>query len=609
MRGWGVWSNPRAFAGWRAAGALVMLCAAVYLPGVFSIPPVDRDECRFAQASRQMLQSGDWVVPRFQDRTRLNKPPLIYWLQAGTAWLLNDLAAREPLGIPPPPDEDPTGGLWRYRLPSVVAATLTVLLSWRLGRRMFDARAAWLGAAMLAVCPMLAWDAHQARSDQVLLTTIVVSQTALWAIWRSRHHPARPWLAPLVLWGSLTLGVLTKGPVAPMVVGLTALAVGGATREWRWLARARPLLGVVVLSAAGGTWLSLVAGQVGWDHLAERLRRELIDRNTSAQEGHWGPPGYHLAAFLLLFWPGTLATLAGVLRAWRVGFGGRGLRVLRSVATGREAELFCLAWVLPAWLVFEIVGTKLPHYTLPLYPPLALLSARALLSLRPRPGRKRAVGLDALIPWAIVGVALLAVFPSVLAAAVTRDAAVPSLPNVLALVARGAALALLAASVLCLWRGRLLVGQLASIAAVAVSLGALLGLTIPYLLDEAQVSTRLVRAVRTTDPELRRPLASVGYHEDSLVFLTGGRVQRIDHPARTPSATDLLSFFAANPTGIAIVPSDRLRESSNLGIGDGPPFVKIHAIGALSGWNYSRGRRVELTIIEVQPPSARTGKP
>src|SRR6185503_4650826 len=71
---------------WRWGGAgLVLLCLAVYLPGLFSIPPVDRDESRFAMASWQMYTSGDWVVPRIQERARLNKPPLIYWLQAG-AW-------------------------------------------------------------------------------------------------------------------------------------------------------------------------------------------------------------------------------------------------------------------------------------------------------------------------------------------------------------------------------------------------------------------------------------------------------------------------------------------------------------------------------------------
>jgi len=79
---------------WKAGGlGLIVLCLLVYIPGLWTIPPVDRDESRFAQASRQMLESGTlegWVVPMVQDRPRLNKPPLIYWLQAGSAYVLGD---------------------------------------------------------------------------------------------------------------------------------------------------------------------------------------------------------------------------------------------------------------------------------------------------------------------------------------------------------------------------------------------------------------------------------------------------------------------------------------------------------------------------------------
>src|SRR5688572_18053847 len=86
--GWrgGRWLDRRFAASWGRGGvALLLLCLVVYVPGQAGLPPIDRDESRFAQASRQMAASGTvegWVVPRIQDRPRLNKPPLIYWLQA-----------------------------------------------------------------------------------------------------------------------------------------------------------------------------------------------------------------------------------------------------------------------------------------------------------------------------------------------------------------------------------------------------------------------------------------------------------------------------------------------------------------------------------------------
>lgn len=549
---------------------------------------MDRDEPRFAQASRQMLQSGNWVVPRFQERTRLNKPPLIYWLQASAARLLGDPAAREPGAVPPA--DDPTGGIWRYRIPSAFAATITVLLTWRLGCRMFDPRAALLGAGLLAVCPSIAFDAHMARADQVLVATIVASQSALWSVWRSRRSASSPWLAPLAFWCALMLGVLTKGPVAPMIVGLTALSLSAVSRQWRWLLRLRPLAGLALIAAAAGAWLALVAGEVGWDRLSDMLRRELIERNTSPMEGHGGPPGYHFVAFLLLFWPGMLATFDGIARAWRRALGPGGPRAIARPASGRDAEMFCLAWIILPWLVFEIVSTKLPHYTMPLYPPIALLSARALLSLRPLPGR-RPVSIHGIRVWSCIGAAVVAGAPIMLAFLVDRSDPTPIWANLGALAARLGALAALAYAVLLLLRSRVLEAQLWSMAAAVLTLAAVEGLILPYLTGEAWVSSRVVAALRTADPDLSRPLATVQYHEDSLVFLTGGRIQRIDETALTPVELGLDDWLAQHPHALAVIP-ESLVESR--------PW--LHVIARVSGWNPARGRHVDLAIVEVAPP-------
>ena len=239
--------------------ALLVLCLSVYLPGLFVIPAVDRDEARFAQASRQMFESvalppaqrtgrhaGGLVVPMLQDKPRLNKPPLIYWLQSSAAAIFT---AGDPAH----------DAIWMYRVPSALAAMLNVLLTWRLGLRMFDPRAAWLGAALLAICPMIVWDAHQARADQVLLTTCVAAQLALWRLWRD--GPSLGWAGGF--WLAIAAGIMTKGPIAPMVSGLTALSLCLATGRWDWLLRLRPILGTAVVGAAVGPWILAVAQQQG----------------------------------------------------------------------------------------------------------------------------------------------------------------------------------------------------------------------------------------------------------------------------------------------------------------------------------------------------------
>src|SRR4030088_2462605 len=100
--------------GVRPYALLAALCLVLYVPGLAAIPPLDRDEARFAQATRQMLETGDFIRIRFQDEARNKKPVGIYWLQAG---------AVAAFSTPESPE------IWPYRLPSVLAATAAVLLT------------------------------------------------------------------------------------------------------------------------------------------------------------------------------------------------------------------------------------------------------------------------------------------------------------------------------------------------------------------------------------------------------------------------------------------------------------------------------------------------
>lgn len=102
---------------------LLVLCASLYLPGIAAIPPIDRDEARFAQATRQMLDTHDYVNIRFQNEPRNKKPVGIYWLQA---------AAVSIAGSPAKAD------IWPYRLPSVLGAMAAVFLTFAMGRKLFD---------------------------------------------------------------------------------------------------------------------------------------------------------------------------------------------------------------------------------------------------------------------------------------------------------------------------------------------------------------------------------------------------------------------------------------------------------------------------------------
>lgn len=143
--------------------ALLLLCLALWLPGFLTLPATDRDEARFAQASRQMVETGDYLRIRFGQEERNKKPAGIHWLQAAA------VHAAEATGL------GDRSQIWPYRVPSLLGALAAVLATFQLGRALVGRRAALLGAAMLAASLVLVGEAHIAKTDAVLLATVTAA--------------------------------------------------------------------------------------------------------------------------------------------------------------------------------------------------------------------------------------------------------------------------------------------------------------------------------------------------------------------------------------------------------------------------------------------------
>lgn len=557
---------------------MLALCLLLFLPGLWTIPPVDRDESRFAQASRQMVESGDYIIPRVQDTPRLNKPPLIYWLQSLSVKLFGD---RE--------GQYPHGNIWVFRLPSVLCAIASVLLVWRLGARMFDERTGLLSAALLAACPMVIWDAHQARADQLLLTTIIATQCALYMVWRGPHglggtgrggvspviaSPTRASLLwPTLFWLSLGASLLAKGPVGLMIAALTVLGLCISTRSWKWTLRLRPLLGLLIVAAMCGPWVYAVGSRVGWSDYLAIIHRETIGRSTEAAEGHWGPPGYHLVLLCVLFWPGVLLTGAAVVRAVRT-----------ARADRASPELFLLAWALPAWLVFELISTKLPHYTMPLYPALAILSARAILELRTSDlGAKIGYTL-----WAVIGIAGLCGTLIVLAMLGHAPIGLSGW-----IIVGGLAPMLICVVVFKAWRhamaSRFTHAQWLGVVALAAWAPVFLGVVLPRS-ERFWISPRLhaaADAVVGGKPAQR--IGLIGFHEDSMIFLSRGRADRLNADA----LADWLKNENHTVVAIQVPHGDALSPALR---------TRLEPLTRIGGINYSVGREVIIDLYRKAAP-------
>ncbi|MGE0650680.1 MAG: ArnT family glycosyltransferase [Alphaproteobacteria bacterium] len=548
---------PRAIRGPRALALLFLLSLALYLPGIGALPVTDRDEARFAQATRQMMESGDFVHIRFQEQSRDKKPAGIHWLQAAAVEVF---AGGD------------TGAIWSYRLVSAFAASGAVLLLFALARPVAGAEAAFLAALALASCLLLAVEAHIAKTDAVLLGLVVAAQGALQRRYTAARagEAAAPGLAA-GFWGALGASILIKGPVAPLIAGLTIatllVADRGAGSNRRFGAALHPLWGPLLTVAIAAPWFVLSSlGESNF--VAAAFTGDLLPKLVGAHESHGGPPGMYLALVVITFFPASILLAPALAWGW--------------LNRGDARVRFALAWAVPAWLMFEAVPTKLAHYVLPLYPALALLIGLAATSesfterLR-RPGARAWIALSS-----TVGVAIATALPALLAHLSHR------VPSEIWIAAAALAVAALAGGVWA-WRARpagaLGLAALAVVPFVSITLA----LTLPALpIWPTRAAVDLVTRHRLTPGP---PVAVAGYAEPSIVFALGTQTV-------LTGGAGAARYLADRPGALALIEN---AETAKFTAALASHGMKARRLGTASGFNTARGRVTRLTLYRAIP--------
>ncbi|MGD9924353.1 MAG: ArnT family glycosyltransferase [Pseudorhodoplanes sp.] len=338
----------------RAIVILVVFALLAFLPGQAKIPPIDRDEARFAQATKQMVDTGDYIDIRFQNELRYKKPVGIYWLQAAALKVAETVTRREM-----------DTRIYVYRIPSLIGAVGAVIATFWIAAMFVSRRAALLAAIMMASSILLGVEARLAKTDSMLLLMVILCMGAMARAYLPRSEGERDNPAlPFVFWIALAIGVLLKGPLILMFVGLPIATLVVVDRSASWLKRLRPLIGLPVFLLLVLPWFAAIQMRTGSAFLSDSIGGDMLSKVYSGQEGHGAPPGYFIFLFFFTFWPASLLAGMAVPGVWR--------------DRSETPVKFLLAWLVPAWIVFEIVITKLPHYVLPLYPAIAILLARAI---------------------------------------------------------------------------------------------------------------------------------------------------------------------------------------------------------------------------------------
>ena len=538
----------------RACAFLILLSLAAFLPGFSTLQPLDRDEPRFAQASKQMLESGDFVDIRFQDEARHKKPVGIYWLQSVA------VKAGELAGVPQARTQ-----IWLYRIPSLIGAIATVLLTYWALLAFLARRYALLGASLMAAAVLLGVEARIAKTDAVLTACAVASMGALaraWLDWtRSLAFvpDRRNWL---IFWGATALGLLVKGPIVPMVWGLAILVLSASQRSFRWLKPLRFGPGLLLCLIVVLPWFAAIMLKTGGSFFADSVGQDMLGKVAEGQEKHWGPPGLYLLFFFATYWPAAAFAAMAVPFAW---------------ARRKEPQvLFLLAWIVPSWLVFEAVPTKLPHYVLPLYPAITALLLLAVINGgidRFRRGAVATACLVVLVPLALMGVIVYGNW--------TLDQLLPRL------ALPGFALVLLVTVlVVAAFRRQDFEGALWRCVLASLLLTASVYPFAIESLRSLKLSPRLAQAAQAicADPAV----VTLGYREPSLVFLTGTNL------AMAASGAQAAAFLGQPGCRVAFVESRHAEEfaAARAALSEQPRLVTT-----IHGFNLNGGRRLKIDVF------------
>ncbi len=357
---------------------LILVCGVAFFWHLGSIGLIDETEPLFAEASRQMLVTGDWITPFFNGETRFDKPALIYWCQA---------IAYAIVGV----------NEWGVRLPSAIAAMAVVCFAfytvhWHLRKRdesahIYHSPRRWitpaLAAGMIALNPeMIVWG--RTGVSDMLLTGCIAS--ALFCFFLGYAQPEKSPVKIrfyLCLYVLICGGILTKGPVGIVIPGLiigTFLLYLG--NFWEVLREMRPLLGILIILGLSVPWYILVTWRNGWDYINSFFGYHNIERFTEVVNGHSAPWYFYFVVVLLGFAPYAvyLPVAMARLKFWQPKY-------WRSQPRSQQLGLFAFIWFAAIFGFFSIAVTKLPSYVLPLMPAAAILVALLWDDLLEKPGK------------------------------------------------------------------------------------------------------------------------------------------------------------------------------------------------------------------------------
>lgn len=539
----------------------ILLCFLVFICFFLSlntIPPLDRDESRYIQATVQMLESKDFVNIKFLDAPRLKKPPGIYWLQALSATITKNILYL---------DQAP---LWSYRLPSAIAASISILLTFLLGKILFGRTQGIIAALLLVSSPLVFIEAHIAKTDSVLLACILfITYVLSKVIFEKKYEISHSKYLIFLAWITMGFAFLIKGPLVIMFILFTVIFFRIFSKQ-NFIKDLQITIGLMLFIMVALPWFIIINVGDNSSVFLDSVKKDMFLKLISAQESHGAPPGTYLLSSIVSAWPIFLFIIPTSIWAYK--------------KRKEKAVIFLLCSILPAWIVFELVPTKLMHYILPLLPSLAILSAAMIVSLN------KMNTLNILNKFFIRIISLLPSLGGIIISSAIWVLAIK--------FGKGITLSVFLvifiyfiSSIICayfLFKRNYLTSFITIVFSNLLALN-ILFIFLPKQLDKIWVTEKVYEYIKKEN--IQHSVGMLGYSEPSLVFRLGSSSKILT------SSDDAIDKIIKNKIKYIII-EDKYTEEFIIKADENQLSINVLNI-KVSGFNYSKGEYVIINIINV----------
>jgi len=543
--------------------ALALFIALAILLALTALMPTtmlwDRDEALYARTAVEMLQTGNFIVPHFNGDIFAHKPPLIYWLMAGSMAVFGETE-------------------FAARFVSAPATAATAFLLFLIGRRMFGTSAGLWAMLLYPTSMLIAYLGSTAMLDAALIAFICL---AMWAYVEVVYDGTRPKTMAVVFGIAILLSMLTKGPVGP-AVAIPAVAISWLLLDGQERPAFRIMVWFALASIAGLALFFLWAVPAnlmsGGELYSSGVGIHIIGRFLNPMEGHGGSGvlGYFLTlpvyvpVVLIGVSPWIMHLPAAAKAAWSGKLGTRRDRVL------------IMSWSFPAFVLFSLAATKLPHYVAPVFPALALALAAFLV----QPGTTFG-GI-----WIRIGAAtyLFSTLTLAVAIAALGVFAIGGLgwppAVIIGLLIAGFALIIFRLQ----WTGQIKAASRLTLATVFPVLAVLQWVVVPKVEMAIKVSrplAEIVNGARTS----HTPVYASAYREPSLIFYLGLPHDEIVRPL--PSDAEAVRAVLAGPGEKIVIALANQVEAIQNYVGEN----RVETVGRVSGYNTNSGGEFQTVVV------------